>query len=75
MRWCPKKRKYVLSLGIYFDTSSKGAVAGSARGKRHHCYRAGIMVEGRRIRKRFATYAEAYKWLQCQREVEKNYFS
>lgn len=75
MRPGPRKKKYVTSLGIYFDTSSKGGIAGAARNKCHHCFRAGIMVEGLRIRKRFATYQAAYEWLQCQRQVEQNYFS
>lgn len=50
--------KRVRRNGVYLDRSTKGANQGQ-----HHAFRAEVRVDGRRIRKRFATYAEAHHWM------------
>lgn len=47
-----------VSRGVYHDTSSKG------NGKRHDIYRATAIINGRRVRKRFADREEAKTWLR-----------
>lgn len=44
--------------GVYFDRSTKGEV-----GKQHHSYRAEVVEDGRRIRRRFCTYEAAQEWI------------
>ena len=46
------------SNGVYFDRSTKGEV-----GKQHHSYRAEVVEDGRRIRRRFCTYEAAKEWI------------
>lgn len=46
------------SNGVYFDRSTKGEV-----GKQHHSYRAEVVEDGRRIRRRFCTYEAAQEWI------------
>ena len=54
------------SNGVYFDRSTKGEV-----GKQHHSYRAEVVEDGRRIRRRFCTYGAAQEWIakMCGREA------
>ncbi len=47
------------SRGVYFDRSTKGEV-----GKQHHSYRAEVVVDGRRVRRRFYTYDAAQEWVR-----------
>jgi len=54
-------RQYGESRGpyVYHDTSSKG------NGQRHNCYRAEAYTrDGKRIRRRFASYDAAVRWLR-----------
>lgn len=46
------------SNGVYFDRSTKGGV-----GKQHHSYRAEVVEDGRRIRRRFCTYEAGQEWI------------
>lgn len=46
------------SRGVYFDRSTKGEI-----GKQHHSYRAEVVEDGRRIRRRFCTYEAAQEWV------------
>lgn len=50
--------KSIVRNGIYFDTSSKGRI-----NHQHHSFRAEVRVDGKRIRKRFATHKEAERWM------------
>lgn len=61
--------KYVTSCGVYFDTSSKGRTD-----RRHHSYRAAVMCEGRRLRKRFTSYAAAKDWISRMQQIERNFW-
>lgn len=56
-RWARMKRR-THSNGVYFDRSTKGEV-----GKQHHSYRAEVVEDGRRIRRRFCTYEAAQEWI------------
>lgn len=51
---------------IYRDTSTRGKYNGRFK-KRHDCWRADVTINDasglRRIRKRFASYEEAKRWL------------
>ena len=51
-----KRRRH--SNGVYFDRSTKGEV-----GKQHHSYRAEVVEDGRRIRRRFCSYEDAHEWI------------
>ena len=51
-----KRRRH--SNGVYFDRSTKGEV-----GKQHHSYRAEVVEDGRRIRRRFCSYEDAQEWI------------
>lgn len=55
----------VTSNGVYFDTSTKGAV-----GRAHHSYRAEVVVDGRRIRRRFEHYQAAQDWIAAMKKEE-----
>ena len=46
------------NLGVYHDTSSKGG------GKRHDLWRAVAVINGKRVRRRFADREEAKAWLR-----------
>lgn len=65
-----RKRRYVSSLGIYYDTSTRGRI-----GRQHHSYRAGVLCEGRRCRKRFATYDAAAAWIERMKSIERNFWN
>ena len=53
------------SNGVYFDRSTKGEVD-----KQHHSYRAEVVEDGRRIRRRFCTYEAAQEWIAKMLECE-----
>ena len=61
--------KYVTSRGVYFDTSTKGRMD-----HRHHSYRAEVMCDGRRLRKRFTSYAAATEWISRMQQIERNFW-
>ena len=62
--------KYVVSHGVYYDTSTKGRMD-----HKHHSYRAEVVCEGRRLRKRFESHAAATAWIARMQQVERNFWA
>lgn len=59
---------YCRSNGVYFDTSSKAGVMGKGRNARHAEYRAEVVFDKLRIRRRFKSYKDAQDWIQKMKD-------